>query len=333
MKKRTQEKTIQGVRRGRGLLGLAAGLIGTGMMISHARAASSLDPYYQESPIRFDFSFGFEEMTGDLTSSVGGEINYADGKSETTFFPISELEWPMDILLARFDGSLTLNHLWRINGTVKTALDDPEENMIDRDWFSPGGPADIYSESDISSFDAFILDVDLEWTYFLQGPWSFSAGIGYLRQEFDYEGDLIIQYSPVGISGYNYIGNGSTAITYDNTFSMFYLLLGANMQLTPQLDFSGKFSVAPFAASEDELHHLYSDKVSTGDMEGVACMFEMSGNFWIAPWWFVKAGVQLAYISVDGDQHQVLAGEPLGLIDQEVESNQSSAYISMGYSF
>ena len=326
-------KTVQSVRRGKGVLGLTAGLIGTGMLISQAQAAASLDPYYQASPVRLDFSFGLEEMTGDLTSSVGGEINYADGTSEATFFPISELEWPMDIMLARFDGSLALNPLWRINGTVKTALDDPEENMIDRDWFSPGGPADIYSESDISSFDAFILDVDLEWTYFLLGPWSLSAGIGYLRQEFEYEGDLIIQYSPASIAGYNYIGNGSTAITYDNTFSMFYLLLGANMQLTPQLDFSGKFSLAPFAASEDELHHLSSDKVSTGDMDGVACMFEMSGNFRITPWWFVKAGVQLAYISVDGDQHQALAGEPLGRIEQEVESNQSSAYISMGYSF
>ena len=332
MRKVTQEKTIQKGRKGKGLLRLAVGFICTGF-ISQVHAAASLDPYYQAGPIHLDFSFGLEEMTGDLTSSIGGEINHANGENEVTFFPISELEWPMDIPLARFDGSLTLNSLWRINGTVKTALDDPEDNMIDRDWFSPGGLADIYSESSISSSDALIFDVDLEWTYFRQGPWSLSAGIGYLQQEFEYEGDLIIQYSPTGISGYNYIGDGSTGITYDNTFSMFYFLLGANMQLTPQLDFSGKFSVAPFASSEDELHNFYSDKVSTGDMEGVACMFEVSGNYRITPWWFVKGGVQLAYISVDGDQYQVLAGEPLGRIEQEIESNQSSAYISMGYSF
>lgn len=205
--------------------------------------------------------------------------------------------------------------------------------MIDRDWLSAGGSADIYSESNISSSDAFILDIDLEWTYFQQGPWSLSVGVGYLQQEFEYEGDLIMQYSPTGISGYNYIGDGSTAITYDNTFSMLYFLLGANMQLTQQFELAGKFSVAPFASSEDDMHHLYSDKVSTGDMEGVATMFELSGKFLITPWWFVKGGVQLTYISVDGDQYQVLAGEPLGRIDQEVESNQSSASISMGYSF
>jgi hypothetical protein len=62
-------------------------------------------------------------------------------------------------------------------------------------------------------------------------------------------------------------------------------------------------------------------------------MFEVSGNFQISPWWFVKAGVQYTGISVDGDQYQVLSGEPLGQIDQEVESDQSSAYMTMGYSF
>ena len=332
MRKGTQKKTIQGISKGKGFLGLAAGLMCTGMLLPQAHAAS-LDPYYQGIPVQLDFSFGLEGMSGDLTSSIGGEINHANGENETTFFPISELEWPMDIMLGRFDGSLTLNPFWRINGTVKTALDDPNDTMIDRDWFSPGGPADIYSESSISALDAFILDVDFEWTYLRQGPLSLSAGIGYLHQEFEYEGDLIIQYSPTGLSGYNYIGNGSAAITYDNTFSMFYFLLGANMQLTPQFELAGKFSVAPFASSEDELYHIYSDKVSSGDMEGAACMFEVSGKFQITPWWFVKGGAQVTYISVDGDQYQVLAGEPLGMIDQEVESNQSSAYITMGYSF
>jgi outer membrane protease len=326
MKQSAQRKAINKIRG----LGLAAGLVSTGMLFTQAQAAAFVDPYFAS---KIDLSFGLEEMSGEMTSSVGGEINHANGQNERTFFPISDLEWPVDILLARFEGSLTLNPMWRINGTLKTAVDDPDEMMIDRDWFYPYGPADIYSESNISEFEAFILDVDFEWTYLRQGPLSLSAGVGYLHQEFDYEGNLIMQYSPTGITGYNYVGNGATGITYENTFSMVYFLLGADMQLTPQFDFSGKFSVAPLASSEDELHHLYYNKVSTGDMDGTAYMFEVSGNFQISPWWFVKAGVHFTNISVDGDQYQVLGGEPLGKIDQEVESDQSSVYISMGYSF
>lgn len=312
------------------ILRMAAGIVGAGMLISQAQAAAHVDPYMTGY---LDLSFGIEEMTGDLTSSIGGEINYANGKNETTFFPISELEWPMDISLARFDASLTLNPVWCINGTLKTALTDPDESMIDRDWVYGGRAADIYSESSISEFDAFIFDIDFEWTYLEQGPWRLYAGIGYLHQEFEYEGSLIMQYYPTGISNYVYVGNGTTAVTYDNSFSMAYFLLGANMQLTPQLDLSGKFSVAPLASSEDELHHLYYDKVSTGDLEGTAYLFELNGNFQITPWWFVGAGIQLTNISVDGNQNQVLAGEALGQIEQEVETSQSSAYITTGYSF
>ncbi|WP_339135068.1 MAG: omptin family outer membrane protease [Candidatus Electrothrix sp. GW3-4] len=326
MKQAAKKKAIRKIRG----LGVAFGLMGTGMLFNQAQAAAYVDPYITSM---IDLSFGLEEVSGDMTSSIGGEINHANGQNENTFFPISELKWPMDILLARFDGSLTLNPMWRINGTLKTAVDDPDETMIDRDWFASGGPADIYSESSISEFEAFILDLDFEWTYLQQGPWSLSAGIGYLYQDFEYEGNLIMQYSPTGISGYTYVGNGSTGVTYENTFSMIYFLLAADVQLTSQFELAGKFSVAPLASSEDELHHLYYNKVSTGDMDGTAYMFEVSGTFQISPWWFVEAGVQLTDISVDGDQYQVLAGEPLGQIDQEVESDQGSVYITMGYSF
>ncbi|RWX51529.1 Outer membrane protease, partial [Candidatus Electrothrix marina] len=305
MKQSARKKAIRKMRG----LGLAAGLISTGMLVMQAQAAAFADPYLAS---RMDLSFGLEEMTGDMTSSIGGEINHANGQNESKFFPISELEWPMDILLARFDASLTLNPMWRINGTLKTAVDDPDETMIDSDWLLPDdGIIDIYSESSISQFEAFILDVDLQWTYLRQGPWSLSAGVGYLHQDFEYEGNLNGQYSPTGMPGYFYPGDGSTGVTYENTFSMVYFLLGADIQLTSQFDLSGKFSVAPLASSEDELHHLYYNKVSTGDMDGTAYMFEVSGNFRISPWWFVEAGVQYTGISVDGDQYQVLGGAPL----------------------
>lgn len=326
MKQSVQRKAI-GTIRG---LGLAAGLISTGMLCTQAQTAVSFDQYPGGI---IDLSFGLEEMTGDMTSSIGGEINHADGQNENTFFPISELEWPMDILLARFDGTLNLNRMWRINGTLKTAVDDPNEIMIDRDWFTSGGSPDIYSESGISEFEAFILNVNFEWTYLRQGPCSFYTGIGYLHQDFEYEGNLLMQYYPTDISNYVYLGNGTTAITYDNTFSMIYFLLGADIQLTPQFDLSGKFSVAPLASSEDELHHLYYNKMSTGDMEGSAYIFEIKGNLQITQWWFVEVGAQYTNISVDGDQYQVLGAAPLGQIDQELESEQASAYISMGYSF
>ncbi|MCI5224524.1 MAG: omptin family outer membrane protease [Candidatus Electrothrix sp. AR4] len=159
------------------------------------------------------------------------------------------------------------------------------------------------------------------------------TGVGYMQQDFEYVGDPIMQYSPSGMSGYDYRGNGTAGITYDTTYSMLYFLLGADVQMTQQFNLSGRFSVAPLASAEDELHHLLRNKVSTGDMDGTAYMFKVSGNYRFVPWCFMEVGFQHTNISVDGEQQQVMAGQALGRIDMEVVSEQSSGYITMGYSF
>lgn len=312
--------------------GLALGLVSSALLFTHHEAQATLggDPYLLD---RINISLGLEQMSGDITSSIGGEINYAEGPTEYIHFPLSELEWPMDVLLARFDAAFMLSPYLRLNGTLKKGLNEPDDPLIDRDWLTPTGGVDVYSESSISEFDAFIADVDFEWVYLNSGPWNLYTGVGYMHQEFEYDGDLKMQYSPTGMSEFNYIGNGTTSVNYDATFSMLYFLLGADVQLTPMFNLAGKFSVAPVASVEDELRHLYHAKVSTGDMEGTAYTFEVTGNFHLAPWWFVELGAQYTNLAVDGDQDQVLRGTPLGRIDQELESEQTSGYISMGYSF
>lgn len=314
--------------------GLALGLMSSGILFTHheaqAQTAPGINPYLLQ---RIDLSLGLEEMSGDITTAIGGGITHANGQTENTFFPISELEWPLDVLLARFDAAFTLTPYLRFNATIKTDLNEPDDYMIDQDWYSASGRTDVYSETSIAEFDAFIFDVDLKWTYASQGPWNLYTGVGYLHQNFEYVGDPIMQYSPTGMTGYNYAGNGTAGITYETTYSMIYFLLGADIQMTPQFNLSGNFSVAPVASAEDDLHHLFYNKISTGDMDGTAYMFKLAGNFHFAPWWFLEVGGQYTNISVDGTQDQVLAGQALGRIDMEVESEQASAYITMGYSF
>jgi hypothetical protein len=311
--------------------GLALGLVSSGLLFTHHEAQAALggDPYLLD---RIDMSLGLEQMSGDITSSIGDEINYAEGPTENIGFTLSELEWPMDVLLARFDAAFMLSPYLRLNGTLKKGLNEPDDPLIDRDWLSSTGGVDLYSESSISEFDAFIADVDFEWVYLNSGPWNLYTGVGYMHQEFEYDGVMKMQYSPTGMYG-TIPGNGTTSVNYDATFAMLYFLLGADVQLTPMFNLAGKFSVAPVASVEDELRHLYHAKVSTGDMEGSAYTFEVTGNFHLAPWWFVELGAQYTNLSVDGDQNIVSQGTPFAKIDQELESEQTSGYISMGYSF
>ena len=162
--------------------------------------------------VNFDLAAGVEGMGGDTTYQIGGNIVFVDGSGGTIQFPASELEWPLDIWLGRIDAGVTINDSWRVKGTVKKNISDPDSNMKDSDWglwYLNGVPGasptdlDAYSESSISDFDAVIFDIDVEWTFLKREKWSLFAGLGYQYQNFDYDSNLILhteyyQGSPIG---------------------------------------------------------------------------------------------------------------------------------------
>jgi len=315
-------------------LGLFLGFLGAGLFFNAVDSQAALGENSDDS-LGFDFAIGTELMAGDTTYSIGGNIVYADGEAETVMFPVSELEWPLDIWLARLDAGFTITPSWRINGTLKMDISDPDDHMLDSDWLTPSNPGqlDIFSETNISDFDALIWDIDVEWSFYQTDQWSLYTGVGYLYQNFEYEGQAISQYSPSGLLGYDYTGNGEVGITYEMTYDMFYLLVGSDFQVTPQFALSGSFAFSPFTSGEDEDHHLLREKVSYGDMDGTAVMFDLSATYHFLPSLYVEAGYEFVSISVDGTQDQLANGVPLGQIDIESESTQNSGYLTVGYQF
>ena len=316
---------------------MAAAAAAVGPVEIPAAAVSS--PETASNKAILTFSAGTELMTGDTTYQIGYPITVPSGAVYNGYFPFSELEWPLDIWLARLEGSAILNDQWRINATLKKDLSTPGDNMVDSDWLTDSNPGrlDIYSESEISSFDAFILDVDVEWTFMKRDTVSFYAGLGYIYQNLDYEAKLIQQFSPSGLPGFDYSGTGAVAITYEMIYSIPYLKAGTDIQVTPEFNLGGSFSYAPIVNAEDTDNHLlreYGGKIGSGDMEGSAYMFDISGKYMFAPAIFVEAGFQYLNIEVDGGQAQVYGwGFPLGTAAQEAESTQTSGYLTVGYTF
>ncbi len=315
--------------------GLTFGLISS-LALTADDAQSAIGANSTE-PVKFDLAIGFEAMGGDTTYSIGGNMTYATGETDSAHFPISELEWPLDIWLARFDAGVSIGSSWKINGVLKTNISDPDDPMVDRDWLtlSDPGQLDVYSTSSISDFSALIWDLNVEWSFLQDAFWSLYAGAGYMYQNFDYTGQLIHQYSPSGQSGIEHYGDGTPGITYEMTYTMPYLLVGADFTVMPNFTIAGSFSYSPFVTAEDEDHHLLRNKVSIGDMEGSAFMFAISGkyNFNSMPALFMEGGLEYTSIEVDGEQVQRVYGDPLGKIDMESESTQTSAYLNIGYSF
>ncbi|MBM3163019.1 MAG: omptin family outer membrane protease [Chlorobi bacterium] len=223
----------------------------------------------------------------------------------------------------------------RINGTVKTNIAKPDDPMIDKDWITDSDPTrlDIYSDSSISDFDALILDCDVEWSFLKSESGSLYAGIGYQYQNFKYDSNLIHQYSPSGLPGWEFFGDGGVSITYEMTYSMPYVILGGAYNVTPEFALAGSVAYSPFVDAEDLDNHILRDKISEGDMEGSALMVNVSGTYSFAPNMFLEGGLNYTWIDVDGTQTQSFSGVPIFLVSQEAESSQTSGYLKIGYRF
>ena len=287
----------------------------------------------------FNIAIGAERMSGNTTYQIGYPVTIPNGSQLSGYFPFSQLEWPLDVWLARIDANLNIGDSWRINGVLKKNVNNPNGNMKDSDWVTDSNPGqlDVYSESNISKFDAWIFDADVEWLFWKRQSWSLYTGLGYQYQKFDYEAKLIHQYSPSGLPGNDYYGDGRVAITYDISYSMPYLKLGASFKVKDKITLDGSFAWSPFVKAKDEDDHLLREnggKISTGDMSGSAYMVNLSAKYNFTPAWFLKGGFNYTRISVDGDQYQVYGnGMPLGTVKEKSDSTQIYGYLTVGYTF
>lgn len=292
----------------------------------------------------FDITAGIERMEGDTTYQIGGYIVYADGTSGSNHFPFSELEWPLDVWLGRIDAGLNIGSSWRINGVLKMDLSDPDSNMKDSDWGYwyvlgvPGTSAsdfDIYSESSISKFEAFIFDIDVEWAFLQRERWSLFTGLGYQYQNFDFEGQLIQERLYIGgMPITTFIGDGSTSITYEITYSMPYALIGGDFLIGDNFTLSGSFAYAPWVEADDKDNHVLRNRIAEGDMEGDAYMFDMSARYNFTSSWFMVAGFHYLTIDVDGTMTVAVNGVPvISSEDETTESEQISGYVKVGFTF
>lgn len=287
----------------------------------------------------FNIAIGAERMSGNTTYQIGYPVTDPNGIRYAGYFPFSKLEWPLDIWLARIDAGLNIGDAWRINGVLKKNLSNPGDKMKDSDWVTDSNPSQLdgYSDSDISKFDAWIFDIDVEWIILKRKPLSLYAGLGYQYQKFDYDAKLIHQYSPSGLPGWDFYGNGSVGITYEISYSMPYLKVGTDFQINDQFTLAGSFAWSPIVKAKDEDHHLLRENggiTATGDMDGNAYMVNLAAKYKFTPSWFLKGGFHYTKIDVDGEQYKIYGnGDPIATVTQKSESTQTSGYLTVGYTF
>jgi outer membrane protease len=283
-------------------------------------------------------SVGTEILDGDTTYKIGYPVTM-DGVTTEGYFPFSELKWPLDVVMGRVDMTATFPKGWRIKGYVKKNLSEPNDDMEDSDWLTESNPKqlDVYSESYISDFSAFIADLDMEYIFYKNRVISFFGGAGYQYQKFEYDANLRYQYSPSGLSGYDYTGDGTVGISYEISYYVPYLIVGTDIQIADSFKLSSSFAFSPYVKAKDEDQHRlreYGGKVTNSDMDGIGYIFIISGKYNFTPKWYAELGFQATRFDVDGtmDQAYVWYGY-FGSNKVEADTTQVGGYCNVGFTF
>jgi hypothetical protein len=280
-------------------------------------------------------------LTGDRTFQIGGLVVFPDGTAARLHFPISELEFPLDVALGTVEGRYGFDDPWSIGVGLSKNLTTDAGTTKDSDWgylFVAGVPGfgptslDVYSESD-TELEAFGANVDLRCRLLTRGCWEVGVAVGYLHQTLDFEvRNLREEYPSLGgLIPPQHVG-GKVA-EYDTSTSMPYVEGLFAIRLSPSLKLECGLGGAPFVRTEDEGRWLLRDQTFDSTMDGAALLAHAKLLLGLRDGWFAAATATGMALSADGEMARYEHGALLGRIDQEVDSSQVSATLSAGRVF
>ena len=282
-------------------------------------------------PIQTDLELGVEWLAGETRYQVGDRVATPSGLRDY-HFPLSELEFPLDSYLVSMELSVTLRDrlLVTLNGKMNPAGTDPG-TVEDSDWLTPGSTPDIYSTSD-AELDTQIWSARIAYRFFPQKRYSFRAGLGYLYQDFEFEvGDT---YQVSRVSGFPTGFFAGDTLFYDITYEIPYFELGARWKATERLSLELSLGYSPWAEARDEDQHLRTGQISYGECDGSAELGSAEIRYLFTDHW--SASLRANYCRIDTEGRSTTydtGGDWEYTIDQEIESEQTSARISLGYHF
>lgn len=286
-----------------------------------------------------ELKMGVEKWYGDNTYRIGYPTHwYATGLVESGYFPFSELEFPLDVVMFSAQYDVEIKKRWMLSFSFKTDVDHSGDDMEDSDWITPSNPdqLDIYSTSNVTDFEAYEYDVNVKFKYLQRARWSLDAGLGYLFQKYKYDIALKTQYSPSGLVGYDAVWDGRTAsIIYDLYYQIPYVQLGGAVTFAKRFSLIADISYSPFVHAEDEDQHLLRGKVNKGNLDGDSWMVNLEARYQINRHWCAALEYGFKEIKVDGKMEGMFYGDPSlsHTVWEEQESTQHNGSLMVGYSY
>jgi len=282
-----------------------------------------------------NMNVGAGQMAGKTVYQIGGLITYADGSADEYWFPISELEWPLDFYIASAHADLTFHDQVFVGADVIKNMSRAAGWMKDSDWIAAPNSFDVYSESRTRG-EALLWNAHADYIFYHSEKEDqeidLMLGAGYWHQKFGYHGYSVLEEYPSSPSTPpNDVQ--ARAITYDITYEVPYVELAT---FSKYGRFTGYFHLgwSPFASAEDVDHHLLRNKVCRGESdEGRAYLFGVKAGYELIDSWTLGCQFDYTKIDTDGSQDQWINDAYLGELEWKAFSEQMLVQVTLGYSF
>ncbi len=316
---------------------IVVGSLLLGLLAVRVHAQSDSVTFQDFQPVSFEVEGGVGFMAGDVTYQIGDWVRGPDFY-EKTWFPISELKWPLRVAIVTVGGKLTFDR-FEARGALAMNINKDSGKMEDSDWEVPPyrrSRRTTYSETD-ADLTYWQGDVSLRYWVFSFGKPDHrahvGAGAGYLRQSFDWDAGNGYQWTDMQ-GGYEGPLNG-TVIHYEAKVNMPYAEAAMRYNYK-KLTAEGRMGIAYARVDDLDDHILRSIRAET-EATGVGFLADASVRYDLTDIFFAKAEASLLGFSVDGtEKDYVYGGEGEGTtweIYHEIKSTQFRGTLALGAQF
>lgn len=222
---------------------------------------------------------------GQLKLSAQATLGVAQGEAREIVYDVdelgnryklSELFWDIDnVMMAGGTLALQIGPRYRVQATFMGSITEGDGRMDDYDWLAGSEtPWTDWSLSDVTVQDSYSVDLRAAAEVYHNGALGISGVLGYRHDHWSWEDQLIgYIYSSYGFRDDIGIGDGSSAITYEQTFDIPYFGVEASLAKSGA---SANFFLyySPFVMAKDDDYHLLRDtrfqvEADGGDYYGV----------------------------------------------------------------
>jgi outer membrane protease len=275
-------------------------------------------------------------LSGEVTYQIGGKVFYTTPDSPGQMkvnFPLSELKWPLDMLMFTAGGELRVFKHGELRLAFSKNLSDRPGKLEDSDWEDDTHPhrKTTFGTCD-NAFSGYVLDSGVR--YWLidnrvnqDFAWGIAPGAGLLYQEFSWDGSNLIQND---LTGERFTQAGPV-IAYK--FNLLMPLLDLAGKLTyKRLALLVSFAYSPWLIAKDKDFHLLRAKFVKTKAYGDGFKVALQGRFTLSRHWFVQLSGEWLQFAANNMDRNWQYGQTWS-IEHEIKSSQLSLKAGVGGNF